>query len=54
MGEPRLQAYLNEVLVSCSLCNGDLNDPRTLECLHAFCCACLEGYIEENKDADDM
>lgn len=25
----------------CKLCNGILNDPRTLNCLHTFCCQCL-------------
>lgn len=25
----------------CKICNNILNDPRTLNCLHTFCCLCL-------------
>lgn len=32
----------------CKLCNGILNDPRTLDCLHSFCMQCLAKLDASN------
>lgn len=33
----------------CKICNKILNDPRTLNCLHTFCCLCL-AQIDASND----
>lgn len=32
----------------CKICNNILNDPRTLNCLHTFCCECLARLDASN------
>lgn len=33
----------------CKICNNILNDPRTLNCLHTFCCQCL-AHLDVTND----
>lgn len=33
----------------CKICNKILNDPRTLDCLHSFCCMCLVQLDASNN-----
>ena len=30
--------------LECSLCHNTYNDPKTISCLHTFCCQCLEVH----------
>ncbi|CAC5368266.1 unnamed protein product [Mytilus coruscus] len=32
----------------CHICKNNLNDPKTLLCLHSFCKNCIQGFIVEN------
>ena len=32
----------------CHICRNNLNDPKTLLCLHSFCKNCITGFIVEN------
>lgn len=39
-----------ENLLTCSICLGTLNDPRTLPCFHSFCKCCLEQFVKTQRE----
>ena len=42
-----------EDIITCSMCLGVLEKPRTLNCLHSYCQGCLEKLDEPKPDTDD-
>ncbi|XP_071957007.1 tripartite motif-containing protein 2-like [Antedon mediterranea] len=36
------------VKLECSICNGRLEDPKSLSCHHSFCLKCLEKWVQTN------
>lgn len=38
-------------IINCSLCKKKLNQPKLLNCLHAFCKSCLLAYSMTNESA---
>jgi hypothetical protein len=41
-----IQAAKEELI--CHICKNNLNDPKTLHCLHSFCKNCINGFIVES------
>ena len=39
-------------LLTCSMCEKPLSEPRNLDCLHNFCKACLGKYVERLRGPD--
>ena len=37
-----------EDIDKCSICLDSFKDPRSLPCIHTFCCECISGYITIN------
>ncbi|XP_041376022.1 uncharacterized protein LOC121388650 [Gigantopelta aegis] len=37
--------------LSCTICLNIFKKPKTLSCLHTFCCRCLQEYIDKQSDA---
>ncbi|XP_033109045.1 tripartite motif-containing protein 2-like [Anneissia japonica] len=36
-------------LLECTICSKELQNPKSLNCLHSFCLACLEDRVKEGK-----
>jgi len=41
-------------LTTCSICLEELDNPRSLPCLHTFCLKCLQGYFKDNHPGDEI
>ncbi|XP_071956045.1 uncharacterized protein [Antedon mediterranea] len=41
--------YIDDKVLECSICNGRLEDPKSLGCLHSFCLKCLENWVCTNR-----
>jgi len=48
-----LKEYIDNVTL-CSICLEDLNDPKSLPCLHTFCLSCLERYYRDKQAEDEV
>ncbi|XP_071956040.1 tripartite motif-containing protein 2-like [Antedon mediterranea] len=40
---------IDEKVLECSICNGRLEDPKSLSCRHSFCLKCLENWVQTNS-----
>ena len=40
--------------VQCPICAEDIEDPRLLPCIHAFCLKCLRRYCSDKLPGDDV
>ncbi len=50
-----LASKINKTFLECSICCGPFNDPRSLPCLHPFCCGCLEKWAKTcSKDGTSV
>jgi len=38
----------------CPICKDEIQNPRLLPCIHAFCLECLERYCRDNLPGDDV
>ena len=47
------QTYLSE-LTKCPICLEDYTDPRSLPCLHTFCCECLKSQCQDKLGGDEI
>ena len=48
-----LRRHVGEI-VTCPICLVDLQDPRSLPCLHSFCFECLQAHYEDKYPGDDV
>ncbi|XP_071956881.1 uncharacterized protein [Antedon mediterranea] len=39
---------IDDKVLECSICNGRLQDPKSLYCLHSFCLKCLNNWVRTN------
>ncbi|XP_071957031.1 tripartite motif-containing protein 2-like [Antedon mediterranea] len=39
---------IDDKVLECSICNGRLEDPKSLSCLHSFCLKCLKNWVRTN------
>ncbi|XP_033104432.1 protein wech-like [Anneissia japonica] len=40
---------VDEKVLECAICLNRLQNPKSLNCLHTFCLACLEGWVRKEK-----
>ncbi|XP_002741656.1 tripartite motif-containing protein 2-like [Saccoglossus kowalevskii] len=39
---------IDDMFLTCAICNNRFNQPKVLSCLHSFCTGCLESYESSN------
>ncbi|XP_033109500.1 E3 ubiquitin-protein ligase TRIM33-like [Anneissia japonica] len=41
---------VDKKFLECTICLKQLQNPKSLKCLHSFCCACLEDWVKEKGE----
>ena len=49
-----LPRVINEEFLTCKICFEPFRRPKILDCLHTFCCACLEAHVRQRGLTDEL
>ncbi|BFZ09304.1 hypothetical protein BsWGS_12343 [Bradybaena similaris] len=47
----RLMQEISDQFLNCKICFENFRDPKTLSCLHTFCCSCLQNQYEQEANS---